>query len=233
MLSDMLIGSLPRYETKIPSSKKSLTFRPFLVRDEKTLLITLETSDKKETILTLINLIKNCYENIEDINELYMSDLEHLLLELRSKSIGDVVDFGVISNDGSEIDVSINLSEDIQVVGEYGDKEIDLGNNISCKFRHPKVKDFITENFDENNPDDFLKIMGKCLIEITNKEETINTENYSVQERIDFIESMNKKQFESVLDHFSNTPKLVTVKTYIEDGEEKQIRFEGLKDFFV
>ena len=233
MLSDILIDSLPRYETKIPSSNKSVTFRPFLVRDEKTLLISSETSEKKDLIVTLSNLVENCFDGIEDINDLYMSDLEYLLIELRSKSIGDIIDFAVVTENSNEVDITLNLSSDIQIQGDYKDTTIDLGKNVACKFRHPRVKDFISDDLNESNPDDFMKIMAKCLVEITNKDETINTELFSQQEKIEFLESMNKKQFESVIEHFANTPKLTATKVYEEDGKERQIRFEGVKDFFV
>lgn len=234
MLSDILLESMPRYQTTIPSSKKSVSYRPFLVRDEKTLLTALETSNsEKDMILTLSNLIKNCFEGIEDINELYMSDLEYLLLQLRGKSIGEIVDFSVVGEDGNPIEFSIDLGEDIEIIGEFGDKEIDLNDRLSVTFRHPRVKDFLTDKITSSDSENYIEMISKCLLQIETPEEKLNAEIYSDREKQDFVESMNKKQFQKVLDYFDKMPKLITKKQYIEGDQEKTIQFEGIKDFFV
>jgi len=234
MLSDILLDSMPRYQTTIPSSKKSVSYRPFLVRDEKTLLTTLETSNsEKDMIITLSNLINNCFEGIDNINELYMSDLEYLLLQLRSKSIGEIVDFSVVGENGEQIDFSIDLNADVEIVGEFGNEDIKLNDNLSVKFRHPRVKDFLIEKTTSSDSENYIEMISKCLLEIETPEEKINTDLYSEKDKKDFVESMNKKQFQMVLDYFDKMPKLVSKKQYIEGDQEKTIQFEGIKDFFV
>jgi len=234
MLSDILLNSMPRYEAIIPSTKKSVSYRPFLVRDEKSLLTALETSEsEKDMILTLSNLIVNCFTGIDNVSELHMSDLEYLLLQLRSKSIGEVVEFSIVGDNEETIEFSIDIGSDIEIVGEFGDKQIDLKENLSVTFRYPRVKDLLEEKKSTNETDNYIELISKCLLEIETPEEKINASLYSNQEKKDFIESMNKSQFQKVLDYFDKMPKMISRKKYIEGGKEKVIQFEGIKDFFV
>jgi len=125
------------------------------------------------------------------------------------------------------------LGEDIEIIGEFGDKEIDLNDRLSVTFRHPRVKDFLTDKITSSDSENYIEMISKCLLQIETPEEKLNAEIYSDREKQDFVESMNKKQFQKVLDYFDKMPKLITKKQYIEGDQEKTIQFEGIKDFFV
>ena len=230
----------PTYELVLPSTKQEIQYRPFLVKEEKLLVLALESDDSKQITTTIKAVIKGCIltKGIK-VENLPTFDIEYLFLNVRAKSIGEVVDLVVTCSDDGEtkVDVAVNL-DDIKVERkENHKKDIKLDKNLSLRLKYPSMEQFIKSNFDFDgtNVDASFKMIAGCIDQIYTDEEAWPGSDYTEKERIAFLDQLNTKQFKEVEQFFDTMPKLshkMTVKNP-KTGVDNNVVLEGLASFFV
>ena len=233
----------PSYELELPSTGKTIQYRPFLVKEEKLLVIALESEDTKQITNAIKAVIKSCVltKGVK-VEALPTFDIEFLFLNIRGKSVGENIDLKLVCPDDekTEVSVSINL-DDIKVQKLEGHtKQIKLDDNLMMELKYPSLNEFIKNNFDPNdkskNPmDQSFDLIGSCIDKIYNEDEVWVADDCSKKEINEFLDSMNSNQFKEVEKFFETMPKLShTVKVYNPTTKvETDVVLEGLASFFV
>ena len=231
----------PTYELELPSTGQTVQYRPFLVKEEKVLVIALESEDPKQITTAIKTVIKNCIltKGIK-VEALPTFDIEYLFLNIRGKSVGEVIEVNVICPDDetTPAKVEINL-DDIKV--QKDDKhtnKIKLDDSIMMEMKYPSLDEFIKNNFDLNdtsNMDQSFDLIASCIDKICTEEEVWVAADCTKKEINDFLESMNSSQFKEIEAFFSTMPKLshtinvINPKTKVES----EVVLEGLASFFA
>ena len=233
MLSDLLTSTAPKYKTKLHGTGEVVFFRPFLVKEEKALLLALEEKDPSVIMKSICEIISSCYESVKNPIDLPVYEIENLFLQLRSKSVGEEIELSFEDDETGEIvekKISIN---DIQLSSEPEDGILELTKELKVKFRYPILKDFLDDNVDLDTTDGYYNLISKCLTSIETKDEFIDVSVRDISEVKDFLESMNKTQFLKVIKYFKDMPKLEYEIEYSNaNGKQKKIKLEGIQDFF-
>ena len=232
----------PSYELELPSTGKTISYRPFLVKEEKLLVIALESEDTKQITNAIKAVIKSCVltKGIK-VETLPTFDIEFLFLNIRGKSVGEEIDVNLICPDDQETEVGVSISlDDIEVQKPEGHtNQVKLDNDLMMELKYPSLNEFIKNNFDPNdttkNPmDQSFDLIGSCISKIYNQDEVWAAADCSKKELNDFLDSMNSNQFKEVEKFFETMPKLShTVKvTNPKTKVESDVVLEGLASFF-
>ena len=232
----------PTYELVLPSTGKKIKYRPFLVREEKILIMAMESEDMNQITSAIIQIISDCLlaKDIK-VESLATFDMEYLFLNIRAKSVGETVEVNVTCPDDNEtqVEMSINI-DDIKVKKTRGHKNIvKLDDDISMKLKYPSLNQFIENNFEVNqaNTGDIgqsLSMISSCIEMVYNQEESWEASDCTQKELSEFIEQMNTKQFKQIEKFFTTMPKLsheIAVKNP-NTGVESEVVLEGLASFF-
>ena len=232
--------STPTYELELPSTGQTIEYRPFLVREEKLLVLSLESEDMKEITKAIKTVIKSCIKtkNIK-VESLPTFDIEYLFLNIRGKSVGEQVEVKITAPDDGEtpIDVTINI-DDIKV--KKNDKhtnKIKIDDNLIMEMKYPSLDQFIKSNFDfseGNNIDQSFDMIADCVDKIYNQEEVWSTADVTKKEVVEFLEQLNTMQFKEIEHFFDTMPRLsheVKVKNP-KTKVESTVVLEGLASFF-
>ena len=229
----------PTYEMVIPSSKKKIRYRPFLVKEEKILVIAMESNNIKEIATAVKQVLNNCIltRGIK-IEKLSTFDIEYLFLNVRGKSVGETVDIKVTCPDDGEtvVDATVAL-DDIKLLEDpEHTTEIKLDEKISMKMKYPSLNEFIKENFELEKVgfDQSFEMIASCVDIIYNDEETWNSSDFSRKELIAFLEQLCSKQFKELEKFFATMPRLFHEITVVNPKTkvENTIPLEGLAAFF-
>ena len=231
----------PTYELELPSTKQKIKFRPFLVKEEKLLVLALETEDSSQITTAITQVIKGCIltKNVK-VEELPTFDIEFLFLNIRGKSVGEEVEVNVVCPDDGETEVPVKISLDeirVQFSEEHSTK-IKIDDNLMMEMKYPSLDQFIKNNFDFNNQstmDQSFEIIGTCIDKIFNEEEVWAVEDFSKQEVEEFLEQMNSSQFKEIEKFFNTMPKLsheIKVKNP-KTKKSSTVVLEGLSSFFA
>ena len=233
--------STPTYEVELPSTGETIQYRPFLVKEEKVLVIALESEDTKQITTAIKTVIKNCIltKGIK-VETLPTFDIEYLFLNIRGKSVGEEIDVNVICPDDEQTatTVSINL-DDIKVQkNEEHSNKIKVDKNIMMEMKYPSLDQFIKNNFDFNDAnamDQSFELIGSCIDKIYTEDEVWSTADVTKKELNEFLEQMNSAQFKEIEKFFETMPKLShKVKvTNPKTGVESEVVLEGLASFFA
>jgi hypothetical protein len=233
--------STPTYELELPSTGQEIKYRPFLVKEEKLLVLALESENTKEITTAIKNVIKSCIQtkNIK-VESLPTFDIEYLFLNIRGKSVGEEIEVNVICPDDGEtyVPVKINIDE-IQVQkNEEHTNKIQVDDNIIMQMKYPSLDQFIKNNFDfsgDTNMDQSFDLVASCIDKIFNDEEVWTSGDVTKKELIDFLEQMNSAQFKQIEKFFETMPKLShSVKVKNPKTEvESEVILEGLSSFFA
>ena len=233
--------STPTYELELPSTGQEIQYRPFLVKEEKLLVLALESENTKEITTAIKNVIKSCIQtkNIK-VESLPTFDIEYLFLNIRGKSVGEEIEVNVICPDDGEtyVPVKINIDE-IQVQkNEDHNNKIQVDDNIVMQMKYPSLDQFIKNNFDfsgDANMDQSFDLVASCIDKIFNDEEVWTSSDVTKKELIDFLEQMNSAQFKQIEKFFETMPKLShSVKVKNPKTEvESEVVLEGLSSFFA
>ena len=233
--------STPTYELELPSTQKKVRYRPFLVKEEKVLLIALETEDTKEITNAIRAVIKSCVltRGIK-VETLPTFDIEYLFLNIRGKSVGEVIEVNLICPDDGVTEVKKNIPiDDIQIQRTDGHtNQIKLDDNIMMELKYPSLDQFIKNNFDfteGNQMDQSFELIGSCIDKIYTEEEVWSSSDCTKKELTEFLESMNSSQFKEIENFFESMPKLShTIKVKNPNTEkESDVVLEGLASFFA
>ena len=230
----------PTYELVLPSTKKTIKYRPFLVKEEKLLVLALETEDQKQITSAIKSVLKNCIQTRGvKVETLPTFDIEFLFLNIRGKSVGEEVDVNIIAPDDgvTEIPVKIDIDQ-IQVIeSPEHNNQIKLNDELMMEMKYPSLEQFIKNNFDLNqsNFDQSFDLIASCVNKIYSEDEVWSADDVSKKEIIEFLESMNSIQFKDIEKFFETMPKLshtVKVKNQ-KTGVESEVVLEGLSSFFA
>ena len=229
----------PTYELELPSTKQKIKFRPFLVKEEKLLVLALESEDTKHITTAIKTVIKNCISTRGiKVEELPTFDIEFLFLNIRGKSVGEEVEVSIVAPDDGETSIPVKIDlEDIKVVETEGHtKQIRLDDSLMMEMKYPSLDQFIKNNFDfeDNNVDKSFELIASCVDKIFNEEEVWSTADVSRKEVIDFLEQMSSAQFKQIEKFFETMPKLshtVEVKNPATKVKSTVV-LEGLSSFF-
>ena len=234
-LSDLLLIKTPKYELTIPSTQKKVKFRPFLVKEEKILLISQETGNHKDTLNAIKEVIESCVEDITNADLLPIFDIEYIFLRLRAKSVSEQASPIIeCPETGEQISLDINLLEIEPTLNKNHKQKIKIDDDILITMKYPTLKMIKDKEDDVNydDPESFYDIVVNCIEKIETQEETIDVSNLPKSEINDFVGNMNKHQFENLLDFFITSPKLQhTVKYTTSDGVEREVILQGVSDF--
>ena len=229
----------PRYELTLPSSDVQVQFRPFIVKEEKILLVAMESKDNNEIINATKDILKACTFEALDIDTLPMFDIEYLLLQIRGKSVGEVAKFKVICPDDKQTptDVELDLSTiNVQVDDEHSNKVvIDEKRELGLVLNYPSLG--ITKaGFDVNkeNIETMFKVVANCIDHIYEGEKTYPAKDSTKKELVNFLEGLSQQAFVKIRKFFDTMPQLrheVEV-TNPKTGVKSKVTFKGLQDFF-
>ena len=233
--------STPTYELELPSTEQSVKYRPFLVKEEKLLVIALESEDTKQITTAIKTVIKNCILTKDiKVENLPTFDIEFLFLNIRGKSVGEQVDVNIICPDDNETNVSVSIDlDDIKVLkNEDHTNKIKVDPTIMMEMKYPSLEQFIKNNFDFNNQnamDQSFELIASCIDKIYTEDEVWSTSDVTKKELTEFLESMNSSQFKDIEKFFETMPKL-SHKIQIKNpktGVESEVVLEGLASFFA
>jgi hypothetical protein len=236
-LVDILKEATPKYELTIPSTGESKTFRPFLVKEEKILLIAKESSDEVVIMKSVRDLIKSCVDDMDNIEDLPMFDIEYIYLQLRAKSIGEILTPTFVCPETKEkIKLNLNIN-DIEVVRNENHKnEIAITSDIIITMKYPSINIIEGMHKNEHNNENAVPLFDlivNTIEKIETKEETLTNDVISKTELEEFVNNFTKEQYEKVVEFFTTSPKLEhTLKYTTKDGKEHEAVLRGLLDFF-
>ena len=230
----------PTFELDLPSSGKKIKYRPFLVKEEKLLVIALESEDTQQITSAIKAVISDCILSKDVKIELLPTfDIEYLFLNIRGKSVGEVVEVNIVCPDDGETEVKVSISlDEIQVVrDEEHTKTVKLDDTYFMDMRYPSLDQFIRNNFEFESPDmdQSFELIGSCIDKIYDNEEVWSTSDVSPQEVKDFLEQLNSTQFKEIEKFFSTMPKLshtIDVKNP-KTKKKSKVTLEGLSSFFA
>jgi len=232
--------STPTYELELPSTGKKIKYRPFLVREEKILILALESEDENQIATAVKNTLKACIQTRGiKVENLPTFDIEYLFLNIRGKSVGEAVDLIVTCPDDGETTVPIKIYiDEIGVVKkENHSPDIDLDGNLTLRMKYPSLDQFVSSNFSFDEREDLDKsfeIIGSCIDVIFNADDAWSTSDVTKKELMTWMDGLNSAQFKKIEEFFTSMPKLShTIKvTNPNTKVESEIVLDGLQSFF-
>ena len=233
--------STPTYELTLPSSDKKIKYRPFLVKEEKILILAMESEDTKQIARSIKDVITKCIlsRGIK-VEKLSTFDIEYLFLNIRGKSVGEHIEVMVTCPDDgkTQVPMSINIDSIKVQKNDEHDKDIKLDDTYTLRMKYPSLAEFTKTNFgtmNEMKVDDTFELIASCIDQVYSEEESWSHQECTKKELSDFIESLNSNQFKLVEKFFETMPKLShTVKvTNPNTKVESEIKLEGLQSFFA
>ena len=229
----------PEYTLHIPSSDEEIKFRPFLVKEEKVLLIAQETGGEQALYHAIKNLVSSCCFGKVDVDALPLFDIEYIFLQIRAKSVGEIANIAVTcpDDDVTKVNIDVNLSLLKVDMDEKHSPKIQLTDDIGLLMSYPNLADVLsmskTEE-DDNTVEKMFGMMQKCMYQVWQGEETHDAIDYSNKDKKDFLESLNHEQFEKIQTFFDTMPtvKYVTEVTNPKTKVKSEVTLEGMNSFF-
>ena len=225
----------PTYELVVPSTKEQLKFRPFLVKEEKILLMAMEEEDTKHMVNAVRTIVDNCTFKTLKVNKMPMFDLEYVFLNIRAKSVGEVVSVKILCDDDKETyaDVDIPLEEITVKFQKDHINLIDLTDDIKIEMAYPTFE--MLDSFDVDNTKGVFDLIGKCVKRIIDGETIHERADFNKKELSDFLDSLNTQQFADMQKFFETMPKLSHDIEFQNPKTKKKHKktLEGLNSFFV
>ena len=231
----------PTYELELPSTGKTIKFRPFLVKEEKLLVLALESDDTKEITNAIKAVLKDCIQTRGiKVENLPTFDIEYLFLNIRGKSVGEDIEVSVLCPDDGETyaEVEINI-DDIKVTKDEGHtKQIKLDETLMMEMKYPSLDQFVKNNFnfDEGSQvDQSFELIASCVEKVYSADEAWTSEDFTKKEINEFLGSMNSAQFKQIETFFTTMPKLSHEVEVVNPKTKKKgtVTLEGLASFFA
>ena len=230
----------PTYELVLPSSNKKIKYRPFLVKEEKILILAMESQDSTQIANAVKDVISHCIitRGIK-VDKLSTFDIEYLFLNIRGKSVGEEIEVMVTCPDDGKTQVpkSINIDSIKVISDENHSRDIKLDNNYTLRMKYPSLMEFIKNNFAaaEMGVDDTFDLISSCIEQVYSEEESWTTEDCTKKELSQFLDQLNSSQFKEIEKFFETMPKLShTLKVKNPNTNiDNSIKLEGLSAFFA
>ena len=229
----------PTYELEIPSTDEKIKYRPFLVKEEKILLMAMESGKNEDIVQAVKDIVLACTFDKLDVSNLPMFDIEYIFLNIRAKSVGEISKLKLLAPDDKKtyVDTEINLTEVKVQVDDNHTNKIELENDMGIIMTYPTIDSFMESGIQTVTASNMLDIISSCILQIYEKkgEKVYNSKDQTKKELTEFIESMNTKQFKQVQVFFDTMPKLKhTIKiTNPKTKKTSEITLSGLNDFFA
>ena len=229
----------PTYELELPSTGKSIKYRPFLVKEEKVLLLALDSKDEKQVINAVKDLIKNCVTTRIKVDTLPSFDLEYLFLKIRGASIGENIILTVTCLDDNETQVEANINiDEVEVFKPEGhDKKIMFDDKTGIVMKYPSMKEFVEREFlqKEMKTEEVYDYIADSIDQIFDDEEVYDSSTTTKKEFRTFVDSLTTKQFEKIQQFYTTCPKLSHTFKVVNPntGKESEYTVEGLQSFFA
>ena len=232
----------PTYELKLHSSNKKIRYRPFLVKEEKILILALESKDQSEITNAVTDVLKKCIlTKGVDVDKLPTFDIEYIFLNIRAKSIGEDIKMTVTCPDDGVTEVPVTIYVDEVKVSKPKNHKTDvvLDDKMTLRMKYPSLNQFVENNFSTGDKSEEVvnktfKVIADCMDTIYTEEDAGDAKDYSPSERIDFVEKLSSKQYKEVEKFFATMPKLSHTFEVINPNtkQKNSIVLEGLSDFF-
>ena len=231
----------PTYELELPSTGKKIQYRPFLVKEEKLLVLALESENTREITTAIKNVLKSCIKTRGiKVEALPTFDIEYLFLNIRGKSVGEELDVNIICPDDGETTVPVQINIDnIKIQRPEGhNSKIQLDDDILMELKYPSLEEFIKNNFDledQNQSEQSFDLIASCIESVYTADDVWTTADCTKKEIIEFLEQMNSRQFKEIEKFFTTMPKLShEVKvTNPKTKVKSTVILEGLSSFFA
>lgn len=227
---------LPVFETKLVSTgRKKIRYRPFTVKEEKILLIAQESDDLAQVILAMKQIISNCCSDV-DVEKLPMFDMEYLLMQIRGKSVNNIIEFQITDPETEKpVDIELDINE-IKIVKPKGHtKEIPITDTSYLSMSYPtinQVEGFLNE--DQSEADNVFDVMSQCIESVVDGDTVYDLNDFTTEEVVEFIESFQTQTVEAMRKFFETQPVLKCEKEYVNaNGDKKKIVLEGTETFFI
>jgi len=229
----------PTYELEIPSTDEKISYRPFLVKEEKILLMAMESGKNEDIVNAVKQIVSECTFNKLKVGTMPMFDVEYIFLNIRSKSIGEVSKLKILCPDDKKTyaDIEVNLEEvQVQVDDDHTNK-IELTNDMGLIMTYPTIDSFKDTGIQQVTASNMIDIISSCILQIyeNSGEKVYDAKDQTQKELTDFIEQMNTEQFKKVQKFFDTMPKLkhkVKVKNP-KTKKNSEVELVGLNDFFA
>jgi hypothetical protein len=235
------VVNTPEYFLELPSTGQKVKFRPFVVREEKVLLLALESEDISEMSNAVKNVLAACVKGDNlDIETLPTFDIEYLFLNIRGKAVGEEIELNILCPDDGETYAPVKIFiDEIQVTkNPEHSKQIKINDSLMMEMRYPSLEQFIKTNFDfqnkKNQLEQSIDLIASCVDKIYNQEEVWTSSDVTQQEIVDFLEGFNSQQFQKIESFFETMPKLEHKVEVVnpETKVESEVTLTGLSNFF-
>ena len=229
---------VPIYELTVPSTDEKIKYRPFLIKEEKILLIAMESGANEDVIQAVKQIVSECTFNTLKLGNMPMFDVEYIFLQIRSKAVGEVSTLRVLCKDDGETyaKVEVDLTKiEVQVDDAHTNK-IELSDVMGVIMKYPTIASFAENGIEDMTPSNMIDVIVTCISQIYDKkgEEVFESKDSTKKELVEFVEQMNTKQFADVQKFFDTMPQLkheITVKNP-KTKKESKVVLSGLNDFF-
>jgi len=234
----------PTYELILPSNKKQIKYRPFLVKEEKVLILAMESGDSEQITNAVKNVLRDCIltRGIK-IDTLPSFDIEYLFLNIRAKSVGESVELSITCPDDGEtqVDVVVNIDEIKVEIPEGHETEIKVDDSITVKMKYPSLQEFIDNNFDFSKPNSSeetinksFEVIASCIDIVYTKDDSWSSSDVTKKEIVEWLQTMDSNQFKGIENFFETIPKLshTLIVKNPKTEVESEVILEGLSSFF-
>ena len=230
----------PTYELTLPSSNRKVKYRPFLVKEEKILLIAMESEDEKEMQNAVKQILKNCILTRGiSVDKLAVFDIEYLFLNIRGKSVGEEITLNIVCPDDekTEVEVAVNV-EDVKIQkSDKHDPVIQLTDQVGIVMKYPSMEMFVKNNITGENQqkvDTIFDMTIDCISQVVEGEDVLEAKSFSKKEMLEFVETFDTQQFQKIQDFFETMPKLSHKIEVLNPNTnvKSQVTIEGLSSFF-
>ena len=222
----------PTYELEVPSTDEKIQYRPFLVKEEKILLLAMESGENKDIVQAVKDIVTECTFGKLNLGTMPMFDVEYIFLNIRAKSVGEISKLSLLCPDDKKTyaKVDVNLNEVQVQVGEDHTNKIELTDDMGIIMTYPTIDSFDDMGVQTIKASNMLEIIGKCILQIYEEkgEKVYEAKDQTEKELTEFIEQMNTGQFQKLQQFFDTMPKLKhTIKV-----KNPKVTLQGLNDFF-
>jgi len=234
----------PTYELTLPSNKKQIKYRPFLVKEEKVLILAMESGDSEQITNAVKNVLRDCIlTRVIKIDTLPSFDIEYLFLNIRAKSVGESVELSITCPDDGEtqVDVVVNIDEIKVEIPEGHETEIKVDDSITVKMKYPSLQEFIDNNFDFSKPNSSeetinksFEVIASCIDIVYTKDDSWSSSDVTKKEIVEWLQTMDSNQFKGIENFFETIPKLshTLIVKNPKTEVESEVILEGLSSFF-
>ena len=230
-----------KYDLELPSTGQTIQYRPFLVKEEKLLVLAMESEDTKQITTAIKSVLKNCIQTKGvKVETLPTFDIEYLFLNIRGKSVGEEVEVNLVAPDDGETEVKVTIALD-EIKVEKNDehtRQIKLDDTLMMEMKYPSLDQFISNNFDfneKNQLEQSFDLIASCVDKIYSEEEVWAAADCTKKEIKEFLEQMNSTQFKEIESFFETMPKLTHIVKFVNPNtkKENEVLLEGLASFFA